>query len=281
MSPRKRVRKNYYRNSPASRRAKRGRHLAAAGCTAAGLLLTALLSMGLLFSYDFLTQCDYFDCDVLQVEGNRFLSDTAVLQHAGVFQGRNSLSVNLSLARKHLLNHPWIAEASVSRTLPNRIDIVVVEHAPIAILDLERRFLINQDGIIFKEKSAGDPEQLPVVKGLSFSDIIVGDQGGTRAYRAVLKVLRLGRSADSVLPNDAIQTISVDRDFGLTVTAFDQPKSIHVGWPEYPEKYAKLKVVLHYLAADARLPAFHRIDLNPTGRIVLTPVPLNGSSKEV
>ena len=63
-------------------------------------------------------------------------------------------------------SHLWIAEAEVSRELPSTIRIGIKEQKVLAVIDLKRKFLINTAGEIFKEVSATDPDNLPIVSGL-------------------------------------------------------------------------------------------------------------------
>ena len=96
------------------------------------------------------------------IEGNQRLSGKQIAEQAQVEEGMNILAVNLTLARKRLLSHPWIAEAEVLREVPSGIKIRIREHAPLAIVDLGRRFLINEKGEIIKAWTASDPAAFPV-----------------------------------------------------------------------------------------------------------------------
>ncbi|MFC1859608.1 cell division protein FtsQ/DivIB [Thermodesulfobacteriota bacterium] len=246
--------------------------------------LLVVVSFFLILSHDFLTQCDYFKTETLTVQGSQRLSTQDVLQQAQLTAGINALSVNLPLTRKRLLGHPWIAEASINRELPGHLNIRVVEHKPLAILDLGRKFLMNEHGAIFKEKVASDPQDLPVVTGLEFSDIIIADRPGSDAFKAVMEVLKLGQRPACVLSNRLIKRIEVDKEIGLTLFAFEKDKVIKLGYHNYRNKYAMLKTVLFHLKKEPGVPDFEVIDLNHSNRIVVTPVKNetpSGQNKEV
>jgi len=118
-----------------------------------GTTFLFLISFSFIFSHDFLTQCDYFNADILTIQGTRRLSETQVVKQSQIHKGINILSVHLETVRKRLIANPWIADAEVSRELPNGIHIRITEHQPLAMLNLGRKFLINTAGEIFKEKS--------------------------------------------------------------------------------------------------------------------------------
>ncbi len=281
---RKRIRRNYYKNSAAKRRNKIIQRLIF--CIKTTAVVTALLVVSFLFifSYDFITQCDYFSADRLVVTGENRLSEKQVLQQAQIKKGINIFSLNLSKARKRLLTHAWIVEAEVSRELPSGINIRIQEHKPLAILDLGRKFIINTSGEIFKEMAASDPDHLPIISGLQFSDINVRGKPLSIPFKAVMNVMELGQKSESVLPYKQLKLIQVDREMGLTIYAFDRIKAIKIGYNNYPDKYAKLKNILLYLKKRRGFSHIESIDLNNLNRIVVNPMKREspaGNHKEI
>lgn len=244
---------------------------AAVGKLISVVALTAAMSCLFIFGHDYLTQCRYFRADRLLVEGVQKLRPDQVLRQADIRRGINILGLNLALARKRLLAHPWIAEASVGRELPSTVVVRVREHRPLAVLDLGKKFLVNTRGEIFKEMDDSDAADLPVVTGLAFSDITAGGQPRSLPFQAVMAVLGLGKASGSVLPNGNIRNIEVDREIGLTLYARDRINAIRIGYNGYREKYDKLKNVLFYLDTRQRFPRLDSIDLNDVNRIVVTP----------
>ena len=268
---RKHIRSNYYKNSAAKRRNRILRRLMFCIKTAGVIVGLSLVSFVFIFSYDFLTQCDYFRAEKLLVTGTVRLSEKQVLEQAQIQKGVNIISINLPMIRKQLLAHSWITEAEVSRDLPSGIHIRIKEHQPLAILDLGRKFLINTSGEIFKEMGVSDPDQLPMITGLSFSDINTGDKNRSIPFNAVMNVLELGQKCQSVLPYKLIKKIHVDREIGLTVYAFDRIKEIKIGYNDYPNKYDRLKNILAYLKKRQGFSHLESIDLNNLNRIVIQP----------
>jgi cell division protein FtsQ len=218
------------------------------------------------------------------VTGENRLSEKQVLQQAQIKKGINIFSLNLSKARKRLLAHSWIVEAEVSRELPSGINIRIQEHKPLAILDLGRKFIINTSGEIFKEMAASDPDHLPIINGLRFSDINVRGKPLSIPFKAVMNVMELGQKSESVLPYKQLKLIQVDREMGLTIYAFDRIKAIKIGYNNYPNKYAKLKNILLYLKKRRGFSHIESIDLNNLNRIVVNPMKIEspaGNHKEV
>ena len=87
-----------------------------------------------------------------------------------------------------------------------------------------------------------------------------------------MNVLKLGRKPESILPNNEIKLIRVDREIGLTIHAFDETKTIKLGYDNYQDKYERLKNVLHYVKNGRDFPDFETVDLNNSvNRVVVSP----------
>ncbi|MGD9106550.1 MAG: FtsQ-type POTRA domain-containing protein [Desulfobacterales bacterium] len=281
---RKHIRRNYYKNSASKKRNRIIKRVVFCIKTAGVIAALQLLSFAFIFSYDFLTQCDYFRAEKLVVTGTDRLTEKQVLEQVQIKKGINIISINLSMARKRLLAHSWITEAEVSRDLPSGINIKIKEHKPLAVLDLGRKFLINTSGEIFKEMAASDPDQLPIISGLEFSDINTCGKPRSMPFNAVMNVLELGQKCKSVLPCELIKKIQVDREMGLTIYAFDRIKAIKIGYNDYPNKYDRLKNILVHLKEKLGFSHLESIDLNNLNRIVVHPKTMEspaGGHKEV
>jgi len=251
----------------------------------AGLCVLCIMSTGFVLIYNFVTQCDSFKAKSLTITGNHMFSDKQIISQADLKKGANIFSVNLSLVEKRLLAHSWIEEAKISRELPSGIKIRIKEHKAVAVVDLGRRFLINDKGKIFKEFSAQDTGVLPIINGLRYSDISItpklrshGSGKNNMAlhikersnpFDAVMDVLRLGQRAESVLPNKLIRQIMVDREIGITIHGFNKIKEIKLGYENYADKYDLLKKVLLYIKNINNFQDLVSIDLNNFNRAVV------------
>jgi len=303
---RRRKTKNFYHKSNSK---KRHPSVTLSGSFLKMVIVAALaisMSLGFTLIHDLIIQSDYFRAKNLTVTGTRRLSADQILEQADIRFGSNILAVNLSISRKRLLAHPWIAEATVMREIPDKIRISITEHTPLAVVDLGRKFLISDKRIIFKEKAVSDPDNLPLIRGLRYSDIKIpgkqtrfriekkSSQKDTRAGRAVhrqtamdpldavMEILHLGLNKGSVLPNGHIKQIWVDKDIGLTLYPADTVREIKLGYHEYSNKYAVLRRVFKYIKNGKikHFADFDSIDLNNLNRVVLVPVKTEKPAKD-
>lgn len=259
---------------------------------AAGAAGVALVSLMFVFIHDLFIQSDYFNARQIQMDGNQRVSIADIRTQTGIRPGVNVLSVNLSAARRQLLAHPWVAEAQVQRNLPAGLHIRLREHQAVAIVDLGQRFLLNAEGEVFKPWEASDPAGLTVVSGLHAADVRAADRSEAAAPRmrwsgrpeptaepirsrpmeAVLQVLALGREPHTALPVRQVHAIRVDRELGVTVTAFDENAAVRLGYDDFATKYRLLAELLAFFKANPPAVNFDRIDLTDVHRVIVSPV---------
>jgi len=234
-------------------------------------LVILLLAASAVFmvGYAAVTQSDYFSTQSIQVKGNTRLSEEAVLKQSGIKPGENLLAINLKLVRKRLLAHPWVSKASVAREIPNIIRISISEHRALAVLDLGRKFIINHQGRIFKEHSKFDPQGLPLVTGVVYADISLGDDRLTPTMQVLMEVLELSKASKSILPYRQIRTLHMDTEMGVTLGVWQDERKIKLGLSRFEYKYGQLKKLLPHLKYNSKWKGFQLIDVTNPDRIVV------------
>lgn len=229
------------------------------------------VSLAFIFIYDCITQSEYFAAKTLEIKGNHVLSKEEIIKESGINPGDNIFAVNISKVRRKILANPWTAEVEVNRKIPSAIAIKIKEHKCLAVIDLGKQFLLNEQGEIFKEKDSSDADGVPVVQGLSFSDLNLG-AGRKAAFDAVMSVLKLGRKPECILPNSKIKLIQVDQEIGLTLIAFEENRIIKIGYGNYQDKYERLKNVLNYGNNELNFQNYETIYLDSSlNRVVVCP----------
>lgn len=234
-----------------------------------------------LFVYDALTQWDKFSIQQIRVSGNTVLTESQIIRLAGISEGDNILSINRSLLQKKILTNPWVIGVSVSRDFPSTMDISVSEHRALAILDIGRRFIVNGYGDIFKEWEPSDPSDFPVISGVKRSQIpLSGNISQSPVISKALKILKMSRDTEAVLPFSEISGIDVDVDLGITVSARKgyakvnegrlPVAEIKLGHDDFESKLNQLRKILDFLATAHEVSSIKMIDISDMNRIVFS-----------
>lgn len=103
----------------------------------------------------------------IAITGNHHVPAESILAIFAPDRGRSTLRIPLDLRRQEIEQIPWIQQAVVRRTLPDRLSVEVNERTPVAWLRVGAAlFLIDADGAIL-ERPAQGAFHFPVVTGLT------------------------------------------------------------------------------------------------------------------
>lgn len=100
------------------------------------------------------------------LEGRRFASRSRIATAIGVKRGDPILGVDLTGIRRRLEAVPWIRTATVRRTWPGKIHIVLDERRPIALWQRNRKLrLVDAEGVTLTDRNIGRFRHLLVIVG--------------------------------------------------------------------------------------------------------------------
>ena len=110
---------------------------------------------------------DRLRVDRVEVRGSRFLSEGEVRELLGPAVGENILGLDISALKARLRSSPWVADATVGRTLPDTLKVEITERVPLALAEVERLYLMDKNGALidlYGPRTASF--DLPIVRGL-------------------------------------------------------------------------------------------------------------------
>lgn len=164
---------------------------------------------------------------------------------AGIREGGNLCAVSADEIRRRILSAaPEIAEAQVSKTLPDRIGIIVRDRVPVALLLDERRAL-DADGLVFPlvGRDVGRFHSLPRIENGSSRSVaeagrrLVDSPGTTpegpeaKMARALRLVVALGGRPE--FPT-RVDTLDVSDEAYLVFLTGDN-RVVRILWEEIPD----------------------------------------------
>ncbi len=265
------IRRNRTKAAVAKKHARTRTWWSMAGRFLALTALVPLLGVTAIFAYDVITQCDYFQADRIAVEGIDRITRDEVLRQARIAPGLNILGVNLGLARKRLMGLDWVADAVVSRELPNHLTVRIREHQALAVIDTGRQFLVSRGRRIFAERHGKEGGDLPVITGLRYRDIGSVKIDSASLLGAALDVIE---AAPAQLPDGGrVTRVHVDADMGLSLDTTGHFRRIFLGFGDVKTKLAYLKPVYRYEEAHGGMRPVANLRLDHLPRIVMRPMP--------
>jgi cell division septal protein FtsQ len=222
---------------------------------------------------------EIFHVDQIHVRGNHRLSNGEVLAMLEGLRGRSVLAVDLAEWRRALLNSPWVADASLRRTLPSTVDVVILERAPLGIGRIDGSlYLVDEHGTAIDEYGPSYADlDLPIIDGLSGVPASAPGEERSDVYRALLArrlldALRVRNMAGQ------ISQIDVSDSRNAVVLLHGDPTLIRLG----NERFVERLLSYHELAPALReqVPAIDYVDLRFDERVYVRPAREKTNKKE-
>ena len=194
----------------------------------------------------------------VEVRGGHFLSEGEVRELLGPAVGENILGLDIEALKSRLRASPWVAEATVARTLPDTLRVDIRERTPLALAELDRLYLMDGDGSLidtYGPRTAGF--DLPIVRGLAGT---TEQARRERAQRAGALLQDLGDLAREV------SELHVEASGDLRLVLRGAGEVVRMGPPPWHPQFRTFLGLRKELAA--RCPEAEYFDLRYRDRII-------------
>lgn len=210
------------------------------------LLLTAGVAAVGFIVYKALGRTDFFQITTTDIQGCRRTTKNLILELSGVDVYSNLLALDTKKVKAQIEAHAWVESAKVERDWPNRLNILVKERLPVAIVSLDNSlFYLDQNGIAFVQILPPDDMDYPIITGLNreqWPKALKGSQLGE-----ALQFIKYAGQGSSILPKQNISELHVDGAENIILYLVDRPFPIHLGSGNVGTKYYWLTKVLYKL----------------------------------
>jgi cell division septal protein FtsQ len=142
---------------------------------------------------------DYYVRDV-KVTTDGSLTREQILKAGEIVEGGNIFQFNLSRARAEIEKLPQVESAEVTRTLPNKLSVLVTERRPIAWLvskpdedptSSDKSFLVDARGTVMKSRvKLEEYLHFPVISGVSTENLVPGERVTSVEMQAALELIQ-------------------------------------------------------------------------------------------
>lgn len=104
----------------------------------------------------------------IYIKGNNILTDNIIINDAKINNYPSFLLTTSSEIKKNLLKNNYIKEVKVKKKFGNKIELEIIEHIPIAIMDLENRLILSNGRIVDNNYEQND---LPILNNVVSEEI--------------------------------------------------------------------------------------------------------------
>ena len=228
------------------------------------LLGLGALSLAFITGYQFLSSSPYFGLNNIVVAGVSDDFREELIKISGIKENENLLSIESSTIKRNIERHPWIKSVCLRKEFPNTLYIEAENEEAMAVVLLEKMYLMDRDGIIFKDVESDDCIDFPVVTGLSAGDKKNG--ANLKSAASFLNAVYLG---DTPLSVKELSEVHVEED-GTFIIYFNKlPFKVLFGRDDFDRKIDSLSHIIRHLRATNRLYQARSIDLDYSDRVVV------------
>jgi cell division protein FtsQ len=193
--------------------------------------------------YEYATTSPRFEVQHLIYEPSAHVDDDGLRELLAIEQGTNILACDLPELSERIAAHPWVAEATVTRNLPDTLEITVVEHTPEAIVLAERFYLVDGAGVPFKPVERNERGELPIITGIDRAQLASDRPAAVARINEALAVLSTYRAKQ----RPRLGELHLDDDGSITLYTAESGTQLRLGRSEFEtrlERWDALRAAL-------------------------------------
>jgi cell division protein FtsQ len=183
----------------------------------------------------------------------------------GVARG-NIWSLSREEIGRRILAHPFVREVTVRKAFPDMLIVRIEEREPVAMINLDALYYVDEQGSIFKRLTAYDAKNLPILTGFSRGDLAAKDPVTIRNLKKTIDLLHYAEA--SVLRRN-ISEVHFDAQDGYTLVTRDFGLQLKIGTMEFSKAMQRVEEAMPKLASLGQSKGV--VDLKTEGRIFVRP----------
>ena len=198
-----------------------------------------------------------FALSQVQVSGQQEATDVELVRLGGVLRGQNLFLMDTRAIAKSIGAHPWVKSVNVTRRFPASLEIKVVEHRAVAMLNMGELYLVNEEAEPFKRIKAGDDFDLPLITGIDRDAVSNKSTDALLSLREALTLVD-AYAAEPESKKQPLSEVNLHPE-GVTATTTDG-QEIEFGEGDMATKLARLARVRKELHARSLVAEVIRLD---------------------
>jgi len=229
---------------------------------AAAALVLLLAGAGGAAAYSWLGRSAIFSLRLVDMNPCAHVSGDEI---TGILKGvgqRNIWSLSKEEIGLRVQSHPYVREVAVRKAFPDKLVVRIEEREPVAMINLDALYYVDERGSIFKRLTAYDAKNFPILTGFSRDDLMAKDPVTIRNLKRTIDLLRHTETG-SLSRN--ISEVHYDAQDGYTLVTRDHGLQFKIGTMAFPEAMQRVEEAMPKLASLGKEKGI--VDLKTAGRI--------------
>ncbi|MBW1946762.1 MAG: FtsQ-type POTRA domain-containing protein [Deltaproteobacteria bacterium] len=224
-----------------------------------------LVLAGLFVCWHWVCRSELFRVGQVLVKGCNHLTEEEVLQISGVTARDNLMSLDLESIATNIEAHPWVNAVEVERDLPDHLMITIKERTPVALLNSDKIYLIDEQGKIIDELlSAEEPVSLPIITGIDpkyTENHQITESPDHQIQKALELISMAGRGTRTLGVNNISQIHIAGKDTLILYTA-DSGIPFHFDTEDLSSQFSEAEKVLYQLYSSGKYKKVAKVELD-------------------
>jgi cell division protein FtsQ len=185
--------------------------------------------------YEYATTSSRFEVQHFIYQTTTHVDDEQLRTLLSLEPGTNILACDLPGISERIAAHPWVAQATVIRHLPDTLEVTLVEHQPEAIVLAERFYLVNGEGKPFKPVERGERGELPIITGIDRAQLADNRDAAVVRINSALALIRLYGAKQ----RPRLGEIHIDEDGEITLYTAEAGTQLRLGRGGFEDRLAR------------------------------------------
>jgi cell division protein FtsQ len=229
-----------------------------------GIAVMCIVLVGFFMCRHWACQSDLFRvCQVLVIGCDR-VTEEEVLQLSDVTAQDNLLSLDLKSIATSIEAHPWVHTVEVKKKLPDRLMIRIKEHTPVALLNSDKIYLVDEQGEIIERLSTEDTISLPIIAGIDPKNIKNHQitKSPNHPIQKALELISMASKGTRTLGVNNISQIDIAKKDTLILYTSDSGIPFHFDTENLSAQFSKAEKVLYQLYRSGIYKEAAKVDLD-------------------
>jgi cell division protein FtsQ len=179
--------------------------------------------------YDYATTSARFEVQHIIYAPTPHVDDDSLRELLAVEPGTNILACDLEALSERIAEHPWVALVTITRNLPDTLEIEVTEHHAKALVLAGRFYLVDDDGRAFKPVERGERGELPIITGIDRHALAASVDKPVPQLVEALELVRLYEAKQ----RPRLGELHVGEDGAVTLYTAESGTALHLGREQF------------------------------------------------
>ncbi len=206
--------------------------------------------------HDYATTSARFEVKHIIYAPTEHVDDDSLRELLAIDPGTNILACDLDELSERIATHPWVALVTVTRNLPDTLEIEVVEHDAAALVLAGRFYLVNTEGRAFKRVERGERGELPIITGIDREALAEAKQEPVPQLVEALDLISLYESKQ----RPRLGEVHLGEDGAVTLYTAESGTALHLGREEFADRLERWDALRAALGSRADALAVVHLD---------------------